>query len=487
MKRSLLTALFLLFVSVLLQAQSLAIHHINVGQGDATLFVSPTGKTLLIDAGDNNKGSSKVLPYLQTLGITRLDYVIATHYHADHIGGLDEVLNSVGGTNVGTVYDRGTTHTVPGTAVYNAYANAAGAALGGRQALSTGTLIDLGGGVTLKCLATDGNVFGYGPVSKATSSENDLSSAWLVTFNEFKYFTGGDCGGESSAYADLETPIALSSSIGQVDAFKVNHHGSAYSSNQTFLDTLKASAAMILVGDGNSYLHPVQDVLNRIAAGNCYLYLTETGNGGTLPTGKGVVANGNILLTTTGHNTFSVSYGTHTDSYALHTLPQHNIAVTVSPTTLSLNTGGAKQFNATVTGGTTNTCTWSCTGGTVSATGLYTAPGIAGNYTVKVTSTEDPSKSASASVTVTAAPVVTVTISPSTVSIPSNATQQFAATVTNVSNTAVTWSCSGGVISTSGLYTAPATAGTYTVKATSVGDTTKSATATVTVTDVSPS
>ena len=92
----------------------------------------------------------------------------------------------------------------------------------------------------------------------------------------------------------------------------------------------------------------------------------------------------------------------------------------------------------------------------------------------------DPTKSATATVTVITQPV-TVSISPTTASLAPSATQQFTATVVAATNTAVTWTTSGGSVNTTGLYTAPAAAGTYTVTATSVADTTKSASATVTV------
>jgi len=404
MLRSLFVLLVLFVFNNSLEAQGLKIHHINVGQGDCTLFVSPTGKTLLVDAGPNKMGTSSVLPYLQSIGVAKLDYVIATHYHADHIGGLDEVLTGLGAANIGTVYDRGTANAVPATAVYTNYASAADAALGGHHALTAGTTIDLGGGVSLTCLATDGTVLGYGLVSNATSSENDLSSAWLLSYNEFRYFTGGDCGGESSSYADLETPIATSSGVGAVDAFKVDHHGSTYSSNQTFVNTLHPTAAVIMVGNGNSYNHPVQAILDRLAAANCYTYLTEVGNGGTVPSGHGVVANGNIILSTTGHNSFTIACGTQTDTYALHQPSQSVISISLSPAASTLAPGAKLQFTATVTGSPNTQVDWKLSGGSIDASGLFTAPSTAGNYTVTATSSADSTKSASATVTVTAAP-----------------------------------------------------------------------------------
>jgi len=162
-----------------------------------------------------------------------------------------------------------------------------------------------------------------------------------------------------------------------------------------------------------------------------------------------------------------------------------SVAVSVSPSTASLSSGGTKQFTATVTGTSNTGVTWSATSGSVSGTGLYTAPASAGNYVVTATSVADTTKSASATVTVTAAVAVAISISPSTASVATGSSQQFTATVTGTTNTAVTWAASGGSIS-AGMFTAPSTAGSFTVTATSVADSSKSASASVTVTDPPP-
>ncbi len=166
------------------------------------------------------------------------------------------------------------------------------------------------------------------------------------------------------------------------------------------------------------------------------------------------------------------------------------VAVTVSPTTPSVVVNGNQTFTATVTGSTNTAVTWTvqegASGGAITSGGVYTAPASTGTYHVIATSVADSSKSATATVTVTAAPVVAVTVSPTTPTLLTNATQTFTATVTGSANTAVTWAvqegASGGAITSGGVYTAPASAGTYHVIATSVADTSKSATATVTVT-----
>ena len=109
------------FVCLLLAAGAvqadIAIHCLYVGQADATLIVSSSGQSLLFDGGANGDGHGVIVPYLSSQGITTLTYMASSHYHADHVGGLDEVYDAVGVS--GAVYDRGWSYT---TATYNSYA-----------------------------------------------------------------------------------------------------------------------------------------------------------------------------------------------------------------------------------------------------------------------------------------------------------------------------------------------------------------------------
>ncbi|OFX21444.1 MAG: hypothetical protein A2V77_04780 [Anaeromyxobacter sp. RBG_16_69_14] len=177
------------------------------------------------------------------------------------------------------------------------------------------------------------------------------------------------------------------------------------------------------------------------------------------------------------------------------------VAVAVTPKTSSITVGKTAQLTATVTGSTDKAVTWSVqegpAGGSVTSAGLYTAPQTAGTYHVIAQSHADPAKSDTATVTASTPPpapaptpapaAVAVSLSPATADVDACQTYTFTASVTGTSNTAVTWSTlegpTGGSISTTGVYTAPATAGTYHVVATSQADTTKTTTATVTVTE----
>jgi hypothetical protein len=177
------------------------------------------------------------------------------------------------------------------------------------------------------------------------------------------------------------------------------------------------------------------------------------------------------------------------------------VGVTISPTTAKVTTGSNQQFIATVNGTSNNSVTWSVSGagcsgaacGVITSTGSYTAPASVptpAQVTVKVSSTADSSKFATATVTIV--PPVVVKVSPATAELVAGGHQQFSATVTGATNTAVTWSVAGkgctgsacGTITSAGLYSAPGTVPSpaqVTITATSAADTSKSASATVTI------
>ncbi len=167
------------------------------------------------------------------------------------------------------------------------------------------------------------------------------------------------------------------------------------------------------------------------------------------------------------------------------------VVVVVTPHQATVASGGTAAFTAGVTGGATSDVTWSVQevgGGSVSASGKYTAPAKTGTFHVVATSVADIYRSDAATVTVTAAPIVTVSVSPRVASVLTRGSVAFSATVSGTGagqSTAVTWSvqeAGGGSVDASGNYTAPGTTGTYHVVAISVADTSKYATATVAVT-----
>ena len=138
MLASFVLVLIFLGVSAGNASSALEVHYIDVWQGDAVLIISPDGKTILIDAGGNYYGD-EVITFMDSHNITSIDYMLSSHYHADHIGGSDYVLYYV---PVGIVYDRGGTY---GSQTFADYVEAAGDK---RTTIGVGNTIDLGSGIT---------------------------------------------------------------------------------------------------------------------------------------------------------------------------------------------------------------------------------------------------------------------------------------------------------------------------------------------------
>ena len=155
------------------------------------------------------------------------------------------------------------------------------------------------------------------------------------------------------------------------------------------------------------------------------------------------------------------------------------IRIGVSPTSTEMFTGAQQQFSATVTGNPDTGVVWSASGGSISETGLFTAPSTGGTYEVTATSRAAPQRKAVAKVTAIA---VNVTVSPANTTMFTGGKRQFTAQVTGHPNTAVNWSSpTGGSVDASGLYTAPETPGTYHVTAQSQANPASTGTAGVTV------
>lgn len=293
----------------------LAIYHFNVGQGDATLLLNQqSGRSLLIDAGNKGRGTKVVAPALKMLGLTEVNYFLATHYDADHIGGFDEIIKA-GITVTDAVYDRGDItirkrKTAKGNDTqYGQYLKAAGAK---RQTLTASceAPIDLGPDIEIAVVAAAGHYLrkpNFGetcPVEKrkiAKSKDNDLSIALRVRYKDFSYFIGGDLTGGGNSTTPMEEFSAPW--IDNVDVLKIDHHGSKTSSNQAFLEKLAPEVAIISVGDGGVNLRyglPKQLVLDRLASlkNRPKVFLTNKGEGGFLP--GSYIENRHIILHTNG-------------------------------------------------------------------------------------------------------------------------------------------------------------------------------------------
>jgi beta-lactamase superfamily II metal-dependent hydrolase len=178
-----------------LAAQQLEIHYINVGWGGAVLVKGPDGTSVLLEAGDTGKGTTRVVPYLKHEGlfpIQGLDYTIAGHQHCDHIGGFPEVISAGYDVRIHNYYN-GSSY--PSGCVDKWNAAAATTTAGALVVAPVGGQIALGNGAKLTFVARNGNIIGGGTI--AVSDENDRSIAVLIQYGGFDYLWASDLGGGS--------------------------------------------------------------------------------------------------------------------------------------------------------------------------------------------------------------------------------------------------------------------------------------------------
>jgi len=290
---------------------------------------------VLLEAGNTGKGTSEVVPYLQSIGIqpaNGLDYTIAGHQHCDHIGGLDEVVNA--GYNVRTRnYYNGSTYE---SSCVDGWNTAAGATTAGLPiAPAVGEQILLGNGAKLTFVAVNGMIIGGGFV--AVSNENDRSIAVLVQHGGFDWLWASDLGGGNideactgrftSSQLDVETSViqAISPggaapmiSSGGIDVLSINHHGSESSTNKNWMNLSAPAVAVIATGAGQSagWDLPRKDVVENVllaqatscitAAATLVLQTEEGSPTGSLTSFAGYSV-GNVRISSDGLSAFTVS------------------------------------------------------------------------------------------------------------------------------------------------------------------------------------
>ena len=288
-------------------AGELQVHVLDVGQieGDSILIISPTGKSVLIDAGDAGKGKV-VLEALKRYKVERLDYFIATHPHPDHIGAADEVMNAI---KVGAVIDNGIDLSTPApeappakkgkgskapppappkkkTKTVNSFFDEYAAALkqSGAQyeKAQPGKKYDLGGGAILTVLAPSEPFFTKDHMKAGGNDTNANSIVLRLDYGEFSMLFMGD------AEAQTEQRLLGKDLDLKAKVIKIAHHGSKYATTEDFLKRAHPEAAIISDGAWNRYGHPAQVVLDRLKNANVKLWRTDLQGEITIATkGKG--------------------------------------------------------------------------------------------------------------------------------------------------------------------------------------------------------
>lgn len=229
---------------------NLEVHFIDVGQADCSLLISDDD-TMLIDGGNVSDGSL-IITYLTRLGIDELDYVVCTHAHEDHVGGLSAPLHKF---EVDTVYAPKTSSDT------KAYKNFREKALNADEYKNprVGETIELG----------DCKITFLAPVTEDYEDLNNTSIVLKAQFGATSFLFTGD------AERDSEIDMIENGADLKADVLKVGHHGSETSSSYRFLNEVMPKYAVISVGKDNSYGHPNEAVLSRFSDLGATVYRTD--------------------------------------------------------------------------------------------------------------------------------------------------------------------------------------------------------------------
>ena len=223
---------------------------------------------MLIDAGENGKGEA-VLAYLDELGIKELDYVVGTHPHSDHIGGMDTVLQKMAAKKVLLPDVEHTTQT------YEDFIDAViacGAEAFPAQVGYSGRL----GEATFTVLA---------PCGENYTSLNNYSVVLRVELGDISFLLTGD------AEALSEKEMLNAGLVSQATVLKLGHHGSSTSTSQEFLDRVAPQYAVICLGQGNTYLHPHRETCEKLEQADIDAFWTQNGHVVAITNGRELTFN----------------------------------------------------------------------------------------------------------------------------------------------------------------------------------------------------
>src|SRR3989338_2179543 len=250
-------AALLLFWVVYQVPNQLEIDFLDVGQGDAILIKTPAGQNILVDGGPDKtviKRLSQNLPWWDK----RIDLMVLTHPHDDHVTGLNDVLKRY---QVKKVLYTGATHNAPNYLVWLRLVRDKKVPL---TIIDKEQTIDLGQGVRLEILYPNQSLAG-----QTLADLNQSSIVARLAYGRNKFLLTGDAGEEA------EKKLIDSGADLKADVLKVGHHGSEYSTTLGFLEKIKPALAVIEVGRDNQFRHPNLRIIKRLERGGARIYRTD--------------------------------------------------------------------------------------------------------------------------------------------------------------------------------------------------------------------
>lgn len=228
----------------------LRVYYFDVGQADSILIVN-NGESMLIDGGNNDDGDL-VVSNLEKIGIKKLNYIVGTHPHEDHIGGLDTVINNI---DIDKIY---MPKTITTTKTYEDVIEAISSKNKKITVPKIGDIFNVG---NAKCEIMS--------IENNPNNMNECSIVIRMEYDGISYLFTGDAEKENEKTRNWP----------KTNILKAGHHGSSTSSSQEFLEQIKPSLIIISCGKDNSYGHPHKEVLERFNKTGATIYRTdESGN-----------------------------------------------------------------------------------------------------------------------------------------------------------------------------------------------------------------
>jgi competence protein ComEC len=265
-----LSILFFQSIVIAESLELLTVHFIDVGQGDASFIELPDGKNILIDTG-SPAGGPKLVKYLRSLHITKINNLILTHPHDDHIGGIFSLLSVF---EIDKFYDNGFSNF--DSTVYFDYVTAV------RENLSKYRVLQAGESLTFN----DTKIDVLNPLLPPTGNLNNDSIVLRLIYKDIKILLAGDV----SAPGELRL-LKVSSNL-QSQILKAAHHGENDALSEEFLEAVRPEAAILSVALINRYARPHQGVIKSLSERNIRTFRTDL--------------HGHIVLKTDGR-TFSIT------------------------------------------------------------------------------------------------------------------------------------------------------------------------------------